>query len=44
MKPGMSIDDKNIIVSFEIDLPIIELIIAHAASDNKCLKIMNGQG
>ena len=35
MKPGMSIDDRKIIVSLEMDLPGIVLIIAHTANDEK---------
>ena len=35
MKPGISTDDRKIIVNFEIDLPGIDLIIAHAASDKR---------
>lgn len=41
MKPGMSIDDRKIIISLEVDLPGIDFIIVHVVSDNKCLKIMN---
>ena len=43
MKPGMSIDDRKIIVNLEIDLPRINFIMAHSANDKKWLKLKDGQ-